>query len=256
MTAFRGTEELKSALEALPQVISVRDISIEDNFIRNLSIETGSAGRLTVCRLDVDDAAGLFEFYSEGLSEKPRRLFAPYPLFYTPPESVEELSGRIADWKKEDDWTALNLIKEGRIIGFGLLKRFKTEKVTSSIVIRDEFLKRGLGYLLQNIIIGQARLMHLKRFHVKVVSDNLASMRLHEKCGFRQTRILPSALYGEMFKYLRDKDEENGNKAVDRKLFEMVIELGSVAESDKSPDIKGPAGKKISKVTKKNISRD
>jgi RimJ/RimL family protein N-acetyltransferase len=254
MATFRGAEELKSALEELSQVGSVGDFSVEGNFIRTIAIETESAGRMIVRRLEVDDAAGLFEFYSEGLSEKPRKLFAPYPLFHTPPGSTRELSRRIADWKKENDWTALNLIKEGRIIGFGLLKRFKTEKVTSSIVIRDEFLKKGLGYLLQNIIIEQARLLNLKRFHVKVVSDNLASMRLHEKCGFTQTRILPSNLYQEMFKYLSDRDQKNGNKAVDRKLVEMVIELEPV-ESDKFPGIKGSAGKKGSKVTKKNVSR-
>ena len=256
MATFHRAEELKRALGALPQVASVDEIKVENDIIKYASIETGSVGKVTVHQLDVNDAAGLFDFYSHGLSEKPRRQFAPYPLFHTPPVSADELACRIADWKREDDWTAVNLVKDGRIIGFGLLKRFKSEQVTSAIVIRDEFLKKGLGYLLQNIIIEQARLLNLKRFHVKVVSDNLASVRLHEKCGFRQTRILPSALYGEIFKYLSERDEENGNKAVDRKLFEMVIELGSVAESDKSPDIKGPAGKKISKVTKKNISRD
>lgn len=225
MAAFRKTEELKRALEALSQVSSVHEIKIEDNFIKYISVETGSTGRVTVHQLDKNDAAGLFEFYTEGLSEKPRRLFAPYPLFHTPPGSAGELASRIADWKKEDDWTAVNLFKDERIIGFGMLKRFKSEQVTSAIVIRDEYLKKGLGCLLQNIIIEQARLLNLKRFHVKVVSDNLASVRLHEKCGFRQSKILPSAIYKDMFKYLSDNDKKKGDKTVDRHLVEMVIEL-------------------------------
>ncbi len=225
MAAVRKTEELKRALEALSQVSSVHEIKIEDHFIKYVSVETGSTGRVTIHRLDKSDAAGLFEFYSEGLSEKPRRLFAPYPLFHTPPHSAGELVSRIADWEKENDWTAVNLYKDERVIGFGLLKRFKSEQVTSAIVIRDEFLKKGLGCLLQNIIIGQARLLKLKRFHVKVVSDNLASVRLHEKCGFRQSRILPSAIYEDMFKYLSDNDKKKGDKTADRHLVEMVIEL-------------------------------
>ena len=225
MAAFRKTEELKRALEALSQVSSVHEIKIEDNFIKYISVETGSTGRVTVHQLDKNDAAGLFKFYTEGLSEKPRRLFDPYPLFHTPPGSAGELASRIADWKKEDDWTAVNLFKDERIIGFGMLKRFKSEQVTSAIVIRDEYLKKGLGCLLQNIIIEQARLLNLKRFHVKVVSDNLASVRLHEKCGFRQSKILPSAIYKDMFKYLSDNDKKKGDKTVDRHLVEMVIEL-------------------------------
>ncbi len=225
MAAFHITEELKRALEALPQVTSVHEIEIDGRFIKYLSLETGSAGRVTVCRLAVKDADQLYEFYSKGLSEKPRRLFAPYPLFHRAPRSADELARRIADWKREDDWTAITLFKDERVIGFGLLKRFKSEQVTSAIVIRDDFVKKGFGCLLQKIIVEQARLLNLRRFHVKVVSDNLASVRLHEKCGFRRSRILPSALYEDMFKYLSESDKKKGHDPVDRHLIEMIIEL-------------------------------
>ena len=219
------TDALKRALEELPNVASVDGIKVEDDIIKYISIETCAIGRVTVRQLDVNDAPRLFEFYTEGLSEKPRRLFAPYPLFQPPPVSADELARRISDWKKEKDWTAVNLVKDNRVIGFGLLKRFRTEQVTSAIAIRDDFLKKGLGHLLQQIIIEQARLLNLKRFHIKVVSDNLASVRLHEKCGFRQTRILPPPLYEEMLDYLRDCDRKNGAVAVDRWIVEMVIDL-------------------------------
>ena len=234
MATFHRAEELKRALGALPQVASVGEIKVEKDIIKYASIETGSVGKMTVHQLDVNDAERLFDFYSHGLSEKPRRQFAPYPLFHTPPASANELACRIVDWKRENDWTALNLVKDGLIIGFGLLKRFNSEQVTSAIVMRDEFLKKGLGYLLQNIIIEQARLLKLKRFHVKVVSDNLASLRLHEKCGFRQIKILPSVIYEEIFKYLSDCDRMDGGEAVDRQLIEMSIELESMTEMDKS----------------------
>ena len=225
MDVLCKTDALKRALEALPQVVSVAGITVEDNIVKYMSIETRTIDGVTVHQVNVNDAPRLFEFYTEGLSEKPRRLFAPYPLFQTPPGSADELARRIADWKMENDWSAVNLVQDERVIGFGLLKRFRTEQVTSAIAIRDDFLKRGLGHLLQQIIIEQARLLNLKRFHIKVVSDNLASVRLHEKCGFKQTRILPPPLYEEMLNYLRDRDRKNGAEPVDRRIIEMVIDL-------------------------------
>jgi L-amino acid N-acyltransferase YncA len=225
MAVFCKTEALRCNLQALPEVVSLGEIEVEDNIIKYISLETRAIGGVTVHQLDIADAPGLFEFYTEGLSEKPRRLFAPFPLFHTPPSSVDELASRITNWKSENDWTALILIKDRRTIGFALLKRFSTEQVTSAIVVRDEFLKRRMGYLLQSMIVEQARLLNLKRFHVKIISDNLASVRLHEKCGFRQTRIIPSSIYEEILDYLSDSDKKNGNEPVDRHIVELVIDL-------------------------------
>jgi RimJ/RimL family protein N-acetyltransferase len=224
MAVFCKTEALRRNLQVLPEV-SLGEIEVEDNIIKYISLETRAIGGVTVRQLDIADAPGLFEFYTEGLSEKPRRLFAPYPLFHTPPRSADELASRITNWKSENDWTALILVKDRRTIGFALLKRFSTEQVTSAIVVRDEFLKRKMGYLLQSMIVEQARLLNLKRFHVKIVSDNLASVRLHEKCGFRQTRVLPPPIYEEILEYLSDSDKKNGNEPVDRHIVELVIDL-------------------------------
>jgi len=225
MTTYYKTDDLKRVLETISQVRSVDDIKFEDNIIIHISIDTGTIGRVTVHQLEVNDAPELFEFYTEGLTETPRRLFAPYPLFHTPPYSVSEMAERIAEWKKEKDWSSICLTKDKQIIGFCLLKRFYTENVTSGIAVRDDFLKKGLGRILQSIIIEQARLLNLKSFHIKVVSDNLASVRLHEKCGFRQTRILPPPMYEEVLQYLSAIDKKEGKKAVERHIIEMVIDL-------------------------------
>lgn len=225
MAALCKTEALRRNLQALSEVVSLGEIEVEDNIIKYISLETRAIGGVMVHQLDIADAPGLFELYTEGLSEKPRRLFAPFPLFHTPLSSADELASRITNWKSENDWTALILVKDRRTIGFALLKRFSTEQVTSAIVVRDEFLKRKMGYLLQIMIVEQARLLNLKRFHVKIVSDNLASVRLHEKCGFRQTRVLPPPIYEEILEYLRDSDKKNGNEPVDRHIVELVIDL-------------------------------
>jgi RimJ/RimL family protein N-acetyltransferase len=222
---YGRNRELKRALEELPRVSSIHRIRLKKNLVEYVSLGTESAGEVEVRRLQVKDAPALHEFYAEGLSERARRLFAPYPLFHTPPSGANELACRIKKWEKEDDWTATNLSKEGMIIGFGLLKRFKSEQATSGIAVRNDFLNKGLGCLLQKIIVEQARMLGLRRFHVKIVSDNLASVKIHEKCGFRKTGILPSALYPEIFAYLSDQDRASGKKPMDRHLVKMVVDL-------------------------------
>jgi RimJ/RimL family protein N-acetyltransferase len=225
MTALRKTEEVRRHLEQMPEIVSVDEVRIEKNMIQSIAIQSRAMGRVTVRKLDVNDAPELFTFYTEGLSEIAKILFAPYPLFHIPPRSADELASRIADWKKETDWMAVNILKASQIIGFCMLKRFYSDQVTSGIAVRDEFLKKGLGYLLQKIVMEQARLLNLKRFHVKIVSDNVASIKLHEKCGFKQSRILGPPLYEEMLNVLRNRDVKHHRKEVDRRIIEMVVSL-------------------------------
>lgn len=216
---------LKSVLETLPLVVSVGEVRIIDLLIKHINILTDTVGQVMARQLETYDAPALFEFYTLGLGELPRRLFAPYPLFHTPPVSASELAERIGGWQKETDWTAVNLVKGQRIIGFCVLKRFRTEQVTSGIAVSDEFVKLGLGYLMQTIIVEQARLLGVRKFHVKIVSDNLSSLRLHEKCGFKQTRILSQPMYEDILKYLDECDRKGGRERKERRIVEMVAEL-------------------------------
>ena len=191
MSDFHKTEEFKHVLEKNPQVSSVGAIELKENIIKYISIETKALGVVSVHQLDLDYSAALFDFYFNGLSEASRKRFYPYPLFDKPLKEVAELTNRIRDWQREDDWTVLNLIKEQQIIGVCLLKRFHTLQATSAIALHEKFRRMGLGLLLQTIVNEQARFLGLKKFHVKVEPDNIASIRLHEKCGFKQTKTVP-----------------------------------------------------------------
>lgn len=223
MSDYSITMDLKKYLEALSQVVSISEVCIEHDIIKYIALEIKKVGKIIARQLDVDDGPRLFDFYFQGLSERSRRNFIPYPLFNTPPCSAEELSQRIADWQKEDDWSAIILENEDGILGLCILKRFHTEHVTSGIVIRDDWTGIGLGYLLQMIIIGQARLLNLKKFHVKIISDNQSSIRLHEKCGFRKVGFVP----WDGFEGLRDFLSANDPPDADtnRQIIKMVIEL-------------------------------
>jgi RimJ/RimL family protein N-acetyltransferase len=162
----------------------------------------------------MEDSAALFDFYFRGLSEESRDFFPPYPLFSPPLSSVEELVTRIRDWQKEDDWTVLKLVKDEQIIGMGLLKRYQTERPVSGLAVREEFQKVGLGLLLQTIINEQARLLGLRKLYATLAQENIASLRVHEKCGFKQT--------GKLVPHFGYKD---GSKVVDRQDIEMVREF-------------------------------
>lgn len=213
-TNHSNADNIRSVLEKLPGVVSVQGIEIKDSMAERFSLEKGEVGRLSVERLDVEDAPALFDFYFQGLSEESRNFFPPYPLFSPPLSSVEELSNRIREWKKEDDWTFLKLTQEEQIIGVCLLKRYKTERPRSGLAVREEFQGRGLGFLLQTIVNEQARLLRLERLYASVAPDNIASLRIHEKCGFKQTgRLVPHFVY------------KNGVEEVDRQDIEMVIEF-------------------------------
>ncbi|MBI3040483.1 MAG: GNAT family N-acetyltransferase [Chloroflexi bacterium] len=207
-------ENIRSALARLPGVATVNDVRIKDRIIESISLENKSLGRLVLQRLNVEDSPALFDFYFRGLSEQSRNFWPPYPLFNPPIKSAEELATRIRDWQREDDWTFLNLLKEKQIIGACLLKRYQPQRPVSGLAVREEFQKRGLGFLLQTIINEQAHLLGLKKLYATLAQENIASRRLHEKCGFKQTgRLVPHFGY------------QDGNKVVDRQEIEMVQEF-------------------------------
>jgi RimJ/RimL family protein N-acetyltransferase len=216
---------LRDKLEGIPQVTSVQKVDIRGSIIKSISLVMGSIGSVEIRRLDISDANKLFNFYDAGLSEKSKRLFASYPLFRTAPSSSTELLHRMAEWAEEDNWFGEVLIKRRMIIGFCFLKRIGTEHITSGIAVRDGFMKSGAGYLLQNVMIEQSRLLDVRGFHVKIVSDNLASIRLHEKCGFIMTNRELPLMYEDTLEYLRGCDRRDGVMAEDRRIIEMVIAL-------------------------------
>lgn len=214
MSSETCVASLKGVLENLPRVKSVNEIRTNNKIIESISIAHEALGTIKFQRLDVVDSVELFEFYYQGLSEKSRIFFPPYPLFSPPVNSAEELGKRIADWKKEDDWTVLKLTKNDRIIGTCHLKRWKTERPVSGLAVREEFQKMGLGFLLQTVVVQQACLLKLLRLYVTVAPDNVASLRVHKKCGFKKTgRLVAHFVY------------KNGVKEIDRHDIEMVLEL-------------------------------
>ena len=209
-----AAKDIEDNLKKLPEVSAVDDVRIKDGIIECITIGKTSIGRLVVQRLKVADSTALFDFYFNGLTEKSREFFPPYPLFSPPVNSAEELAGRITDWQREDDWTVLKLVKDEQIIGVGLLKRCRTERPVSGLAVREEYQQKGIGVLLQTIINEQARLLGVPELYATLAPDNTASLKVHLKCGFRQTgKLVPHFIYN------------NGVKEIDRQDIEMVKEI-------------------------------
>lgn len=207
-------QNLKKILEKLPGVKSVAEIMIKNKIIEQVAIENEPLGHLAIRRLKAEDSAALFDFCLQGLSAKSRIFFDFYPLFRPLPGSVQELSDRIKNWQKEDDWTVLTLVKDKEIIGISLLKRYKTERPVSGLAVRDKFQRMGLGTLLQTIVNEQARLLNLKKFWSGAAQNNIGSLRLHEGCGFKKTgKLIPHFTY------------ENGVKKIDRYDVDLIREF-------------------------------
>jgi len=205
---------LKKNLEKIPGFVSISEIKVRGKIIDSAVFESQTLGILKIQRARVEDAASLFEFYSDGLSEEAKNFFPPYPLFSPPVNSIAELSHRIEEWGKEPDWTVLMLVKGDEVIGISLLKRFDTERPVSGLAVRERFRKLKLGFLLQTIINEQADLLELPRLYATASPDNAASLGLHKTCGFTET--------GRRIPHFVTRD---GIKEVDRNDVEMVREL-------------------------------
>jgi len=216
-------ENLKNRLSHLSGVVSVGDVSIIDGRIENITLDREPVGMVSIRRLEAADAAALYNFYFHGLSEESRTFFPPYPLFSPPVGSAEELAKRITDWQTEEDWTVLKLVREGEIIGIALLKRYKTERPVSGLAVGEDYRRKGLGFLLQSIIDEQAGLLGLSRLYATLAPENTASLKVHRKCGFKETgSLVPHYVY------------RNGEKTVDRHDIEMVLHLDR-SENDTVP---------------------
>lgn len=209
-------DAFKPRLESLPGIAAVSAAHASGGLLMTLNVHHGELGTLLVERATEASAAGLYEFYFEGLSAKAREYFPPYPLFSPPVGSALELAGRIRGWLVEDDWTVLTLSCRGQVVAMGMLKRFKTPRPTSGLAVRESCQQKGVGRLVQTLIVEQARMLGLKRVFATLADDNVASRRLHLACGFTPTENrVPHYGY------------RSGEKIIDRWDVEMIWEANT-----------------------------
>ena len=76
-----------------------------------------------------------------------------------------------------------------QVIGFGLLKQYHPSEVFSGVAelgyfLKPEFTRKGLGTLMLNTLISDARKMKIKTLLASISSLNEESIHFHKKHGF------------------------------------------------------------------------
>ncbi len=88
----------------------------------------------------------------------------------------------------------------GRILGWGAISRFKERKAYEntgevSIYIDHEWLHRGLGQIILSWLIEQAGKVGLHTLMAVISADQIPSIKLHEKYGFKTVAHLKEVGY-------------------------------------------------------------
>lgn len=83
---------------------------------------------------------------------------------------------------------------EKNIVGFAVLSSISSRCVYSgvaevSIYIAKDYIGHGIGTILLQALIDESETHKIWTLQSSIMSDNLASIRLHERCGFRTVGI-------------------------------------------------------------------
>lgn len=101
----------------------------------------------------------------------------------------EEFSRRIADGLERYPWIVCMI--HDQVAGYVYAGKHREREAyqwccESSVYIRDEHKGMGLGVALYGLLFQCLRMQGMKNVYAAITLPNEASVRLHEKCGFRQ----------------------------------------------------------------------
>jgi RimJ/RimL family protein N-acetyltransferase len=119
------------------------------------------------------------------LSENTMRLLSR-------PIIEERIEGWISnlDYKKALPIVAITIDPQGqeRIISVASLDFYSSDdlkhKTEFGVTVHDDYQNRGLGTILTNHMIDNARQMGLKKVYLRVVTENDRAIHVYKKCGF------------------------------------------------------------------------
>jgi len=165
--------------------------------------------RLTLRQMRPADAEALFEFYSD---EQLTRF-----LDWNGPVSLEQADELIAAWNRQFTemrlcpW-GITLTAEDRLIGsimyMPVRGTFADEPLFPVTVgfelARSHWSKGIMSEALQAVLIFGREKLHVHRVQAEVLPENKASLRLLEKCGFRQEGVLRQYLLHEVSRVFMD----------------------------------------------------
>jgi len=113
--------------------------------------------------------------------------------FETEAITAEEIAHRIEKYKQVGDYLVFE--DNGVVIGYAYVSMFRDRKayensVESTIYLKDGYGGKGIGFELYSELLARAS----TKYHVLVAGISLpneASVKLHEKCGFKKVGQFP-----------------------------------------------------------------
>ncbi len=113
-----------------------------------------------------------------------------------PPSAAEMTTRRAAILARSLPY--LVAVEGNSVLGYAYAGPYRTraayaDTVENSIYVRPDIVGRGIGRPLLTALVAACEALNLRQM-VAVVGDsaNLASIRLHERCGFRHVGVLQS----------------------------------------------------------------
>lgn len=137
------------------------------------------------------DIYQLEEFFLEVKRDQLDEFFHPHQFNKATAKHISEYSG-------EDFYCAA--WRGSTIVGYGMLRGwdegYKTP--TLGVVVSNNQQGKGLGQLLTEFLIKQARLMGAKSIRLKVYTKNTPAHRLYKKLGFKFEPFGPGEQLGHI----------------------------------------------------------
>lgn len=133
---------------------------------------------ISICPMNEQDWPGVIEIYRQGIAT-----------------GIATFQSEIPEYK---EWDASHLpicrfvaITDGKVVGWTALSSVSSRCVYRgvtevSVYIAQDNQKNGIGQKLLDYLIKESEKAGIWMLQSGIMDDNLASIHLHEKCGFRK----------------------------------------------------------------------
>lgn len=135
--------------------------------------------------VEPSDAGAILDIYRPFVADTVITLEYDAPTRAEFQERVEGIAGK---------YPYLVYVEDGAVRGYAYAARHSERagyrhNATTSVYLKPECAGRGVGTLLYSRLLAALRTQGVCLAYAIVTMPNPASMRLHEKCGFRETAV-------------------------------------------------------------------
>ena len=177
------SEELKRRLEqdaAIGSRMQSCALSAEEVWDLDLRVEWDGVGPLHIRPAVLDDQPALRAFLTEGLGERSRFLFAPYPL----DERLDPCIRDALEATGRREQLTFNAMQGDSVAGHFFLWKFTEAVPELGIAVADRFHANKLGRLFMHLLIAAARVSGKKQVALTTHPTNEPGFHLYSEMGF------------------------------------------------------------------------